>query len=222
MGWLFSTGQPQLIPAEETLRGGSTPVLAHPQPHVVLGTPIDAPWRPEQRVLIVGLGCFWGAEKLFWSLPGVESTAVGYAGGQTPHPTYREVCTGRTNHAEVVQIIYDPARITLEDLVRKALESHDPTQGFRQGNDVGTQYRSVIYTVGENAEAEARAVQRIVDSYGKRLAEHGYGAVTTAVAPLAGQCYLAEDEHQQYLAKNPQGYCPHHSTGVACPMPEDL
>lgn len=222
MGWLFPDSQLQLVPPEDALRGGSTPVLPHPQPHAVLGTPIDRPWRPEQRVLIVGLGCFWGAEKVFWSLPGVESTAVGYAGGQTRNPTYREVCTGRTNHAEVVQIIFDPERISLEELVIKALESHDPTQGFRQGNDVGTQYRSVIYTTGENAVEEARVIERIVERYGARLVEHGYGAVTTAVAPLEGECYLAEEEHQQYLAKNPHGYCPHHSTGVACPMPEDL
>ncbi|MBZ8176688.1 peptide-methionine (S)-S-oxide reductase MsrA [Corynebacterium poyangense] len=222
MGWLIPSRPNQLVPVKEALKGGTAPVLTHPKPHAVLGTPVDAPWRPEQRILYAGLGCFWGAEKLFWELPGVESTSVGYAGGVTPNPTYREVCTGRTNHAEVVGIIYDPGIISLDQLVVAAMEAHDPTQGFRQGNDVGTQYRSVFYTVGSNARNEAERIKKIVAHYGKQLAERGYGEITTEVAPLVGHYYLAEDEHQQYLAKNPGGYCPHHSTGVACEMPVNL
>lgn len=219
MGWLFGAA-PKLVGRDEALHGGDHPVLAEPRPHAVLGTPITGPWRENQRTVLVGIGCFWGAEKLLWQLPGVESTAVGYAGGITPNPTYREVCTGRTNHVEVVRVVYDPERIALREIVAAALEAHDPTQGFRQGNDVGTQYRSAFYTEGPDAAAEAEEIRGIVAGYGSRLAEHGYGEVTTEVRPLAetdaGEFYLAEDEHQQYLHKNPDGYCPVHSTGVAC------
>jgi len=178
---------------------------------------VTGPWKPGQKSLILGIGCFWGAEKLFWEMPGVESTSVGYAGGTTPNPTYYEVCGGMTNHAEVVQVVYDPAKVSLRDLVVRALEAHDPSQGFRQGNDVGTQYRSAFYV---NDEAERAEVQSLVDSYAQKLRASGYGDSTTEVKLLSqtdsGQYYLAEDEHQQYLFKNPHGYCPHHSTGVKC------
>lgn len=223
MSWMF-VRTPELVPAEQALPGRDTPILAHPRPHAVLGTPITGPWREGQRSLIVGIGCFWGVEKMYWELDGVEGTSVGYAGGVSPHPTYREVCSGRTNHTEVVEVVYDPEKISLDQLVALALENHDPTQGMRQGNDVGTQYRSAIYTTGPEAQQEAERVQAIVDKYADDLKDKGFGAVTTEVMPLAdtpsGAYYLAEDEHQQYLHKVPSGYCPHHSTGVACRLPD--
>ncbi|MCS4492566.1 peptide-methionine (S)-S-oxide reductase MsrA [Corynebacterium sp. ES2715-CONJ3] len=216
MGFLF--GKPTaLVPVEEALNGGQHRVLENPQPHYVLHTPITGPQDKNHDVVYVALGCFWGAEKLMWETPGVVSTAVGYAGGVTANPTYREVCSGRTNHTEVVQVVFDPTMISFEQLIAIALEAHDPTQGFRQGNDVGTQYRSAIYT--RTPEQAARA-EEIVSRYAPRLRAAGYGEVTTEILLLsdtpAATFYLAEDEHQQYLAKNPAGYCPHHSTGVAC------
>ncbi|MGP6175274.1 peptide-methionine (S)-S-oxide reductase MsrA [Corynebacterium sp. A21] len=223
MGWMFAQ-IPELVPAEDALKGGSHPVLPQPQPHTVLGTPITGPWLPHQKSVIIGIGCFWGVEKIYWETEGVEGTSVGYAGGVTPNPTYRAVCSGRTNHTEVVEVVYDPAKVSLEELVVTAMEAHDPTQGYRQGNDVGTQYRSAIFTQGENAAEEAEQVSRIVAHYGRRLAESGFGQITTEVKQLSetpsGKYFLAEDEHQQYLHKVPNGYCPHHSTGVACgPVP---
>ena len=219
MSWMF-VRTPALVPAADTLPGRETPILPNPRPHMVLGTPLTGPWREGQRSLIVGIGCFWGVEKMYWEADGVEGTSVGYAGGVTPNPTYREVCSGRTNHTEVVEVVYDPEKISLDRLVAMALENHDPTQGMRQGNDVGTQYRSAIYTTGEG---EAARVREIVDAYAADLQEKGFGEVTTEVMPLAdtpaGTYYLAEDEHQQYLHKVPHGYCPHHSTGVACRLP---
>lgn len=219
MPWLFPV-RPQLVDPSEALAGGDAPVLPHPRPHTVLGTPIDAPAGSGQHSVVLGLGCFWGAEKLFWEFDGVVTTAVGFAGGITRNPTYREVCTGRTNHAEAVRVVFDTDKLSLEDVIARALEAHDPTQGFRQGNDVGTQYRSVIFTEGDDATADAAVARRLVDQFGKRLAAAGYGEVTTEVKPLAdtpaGRFFLAEDEHQQYLDKNPGGYCPVHSTGVAC------
>lgn len=219
MGWIFGR-TPELVSAEDALKGGKHPVLDSPQPHAVLGTPITGPWEDDKAVLWVGIGCFWGAEKMFWETEGVKSTSVGFAGGITPNPTYREVCSGRTNHAEIVEVVYDPAEVSFDDLVIKALEAHDPTQGFRQGNDVGTQYRSAIYT---STEDEAKRAREIVAAYEPQLRAAGYSGITTEVAVLAdtpaGEYYLAEDEHQQYLFKNPGGYCPHHSTGVACQMP---
>ncbi len=222
MYWMFQQ-TPELLPEDQTLPGGKHPVLEHPQPHTVLGTPITGPWKEGQKSIIVGIGCFWGVEKIYWQMEGVESTSVGYAGGVTPNPTYREVCTGRTNHTEVVEVVYDPARVTLDELVKVALENHDPTQLNRQGNDVGTQYRSAIFTTGPEAEADKRRVREIVDAYAKDLAGQGFGEVTTEVKTLeetpSGTYYLAEDYHQQYLQKVPDGYCPHHSTGVACTIP---
>lgn len=208
---------PQIVPSDKALPGRAEPILPHPGTHAVLGTPITGPWTDGQKSLLVGLGCFWGAEKMFWETDGVESTSVGYAGGTTPNPTYYEVCRGLTNHTEVVEVTYDPTRVSLRELVIAALEAHDPTQGYRQGNDVGTQYRSAFYprTLDERAE-----IQQIVDGYGPKLADAGFGPITTEVTLLSdtdsGHYYLAEDEHQQYLHKNPGGYCPHHSTGVKC------
>jgi peptide-methionine (S)-S-oxide reductase len=198
----------------EALPGSETPMPV-PDRHAVLGTPLAPPWPDGVRTAVFGLGCFWGAEKAFWQLPGVHSTAVGYAGGQTPNPTYEEVCSGRTGHAEVVLVAYDPARISYEELLRVFWEHHDPTQGMRQGNDVGTQYRSLILWADE-AQHEAAEASR--DRYQARLSEAGYGPITTEITP-AGDVFYAEEYHQQYLAKNPFGYCPDHSTGVACPMP---
>ncbi|WKD60213.1 Peptide methionine sulfoxide reductase MsrA [Corynebacterium ciconiae DSM 44920] len=216
MGFLFSR-TPEMVTAEQALKGGSAPVLEQPKPHAVLGTPITGPWKPSQRRLIIGMGCFWGAEKLLWQLEGVESTSVGYAGGFTPNPTYREVCTGRTGHTEVVEVVYDPARVSAREIIAATLEAHDPTQGFRQGNDVGTQYRSAYFL--DTAEDE-ELVRELIADYEPKLAAAGYGPITTEVAQLSatptGSYYLAEDYHQQYLWKNPAGYCPVHSTGVAC------
>lgn len=172
---------------------------------------------PDQEIAYFGLGCFWGAEKLFWEIDGVASTAVGYAGGTTENPTYREVCTGRTDHAEVVAVVFDPATVSFEQLLATALEAHDPTQGNRQGNDIGTQYRSAVYTTTDQQLATAKD---LISRYEPRLKEAGFGAITTEVLPLtetpAQEFYLAEDEHQKYLLKNPYGYCPHHATGVSC------
>ncbi len=208
---------PKLVDAESALPDRAYPALREPQPHAVLGTPITGPWEEGQASLLIGIGCFWGAEKLFWQLPGVVSTSVGYAGGITRNPSYFDVCGGRTNHAEVVQVVYDPQQLSLHDLVVTALEAHDPTQGFRQGNDVGTQYRSVFYP---ETEAERAEIQKLVDAYAGNLAAADYGAITTEVKLLSetdsGEYFLAEDEHQQYLHKNPDGYCPVHSTGVKC------
>ncbi len=219
MSFLFGV-KPELLPDAATAPGRLEPVLAQPRPHTVLETPITGPWKDGQKVLYVAIGCFWGAEKMYWNTDGVESTSVGYAGGATPNPTYFEVCRGVTNHTETVAVTYDPQQITLRELVVLALEAHDPTQGFRQGNDVGTQYRSAFYTTGEDAQAEAAEIREIVQNYGVKLADAGFGPITTEVMPIAetasGEYYLAEDEHQQYLDKNPHGYCPHHSTGVAC------
>ncbi len=163
---------------------------------------------------VFGMGCFWGAERVFWKLPGVHTTAVGYSGGATPNPTYEEVCTGRTGHAEVVLVVFDPARLTYDDLLKAFWENHDPTQGMRQGNDIGTQYRSAVYTHDDAQRAAAEASR---EAFQGALAASGHGAITTEIAP-AGPFYYAEDYHQQYLSKNPGGYCGLGGTGVACPV----
>jgi peptide-methionine (S)-S-oxide reductase len=183
-----------------------------PGRHVILGTPLAGPWPEGTKTAIFGLGCFWGAEKDFWQLPGVVTTAVGYAGGSTPNPTYEEACTGRTGHAEVVLVAYDPSRISYEQLLKTFWESHDPTQGMRQGNDMGTQYRSLILLADDEQRAAAEASR---DAFQANLTAAGFGSITTEIAP-AGPFYYAEDYHQQYLEKNPAGYCPNHSTGVSC------
>src|SRR5579883_3493615 len=182
--------------------------------HAVLDTPMEPPFPTQMRVAIFGMGCFWGVERKFWKLPGVYTTATGYAGGTKPNPTYREVCNHATGHAEVVRVVYDPAKISYEDLLRVFWENHDPTQGNRQGNDVGTQYRSAVYYTDDAQRAAAEASR---DAYQKRLTAAGYGKITTEIAP-AREFWMAEEYHQQYLHKNPDGYCGVGGTGVACPV----
>jgi peptide-methionine (S)-S-oxide reductase len=188
--------------ASEALPGRSTPVPVAGR-HAVLGTPLTGPFPPSLQRVLFGLGCFWGAERLFWRLPGVYSTAVGYAGGFTPNPSYEEVCSGQTGHTEVVQVVYDPAKLDFDLLLKAFWEGHNPTQGMRQGNDVGTQYRSVIYTTTDD-QLDAAMASR--DRYQAALHAAGQRAITTAIAPVE-EWYLAEDYHQQYLHKNPNGYC---------------
>ena len=198
----------------DALPGRPDPILV-PRTHTVLGTPIDGPYPGGTELATFALGCFWGAEKGFWAIPGVVTTAAGYAGGATPNPTYGEVCSGRTGHAEVVHVAFDPARVTYDQLLRAFWESHDPTQGMRQGNDMGTQYRSAIYVAND---AQRHAAEASRDAYQAQLTAAGYGLITTEIAD-AGPFYFAEDYHQQYLDKNPNGYCPDHGTGVACSLP---
>jgi peptide-methionine (S)-S-oxide reductase len=199
--------------AAEALPGRATP-LATAERHFVNGRPLKGPYPDGMETVVVGLGCFWGAERAFWSLDGVWVTAVGYAGGSTPNPTYEEVCSGRTGHNEVVLVVYDPAVIPFETLLKTFWESHDPTQGMRQGNDVGTQYRSGIYVSDETQRAAALASK---EAYAPALKARGYGPITTEIV-TAGPFYFAEDYHQQYLAKNPGGYCGLGGTGVSCPV----
>ena len=201
----------ELPTAREALPGRSEPMRVNPR-HFVHGRRIVPPFPPGARLATFGLGCFWGAERRYWTLDGVYSTAVGYSGGLTPNPTYDEVCTGYTGHNEVVRVVYEPERIGYADLLRVFWESHDPTQGMRQGNDVGTQYRSGIYC---HDEAQQELAQRSRDAYQARLAAAGYGAITTEILP-APDFYYAEDYHQQYLAKIPEGYCGLGGTGVDC------
>jgi peptide-methionine (S)-S-oxide reductase len=189
--------------------------------HAVLGTPIEAEPPAGMAEIVVGMGCFWGAERLFWRLDGVWTTAVGYAGGYTPHATYEETCTGQTGHTEAVRVVFDPSVVPLERILATFWEGHDPTQGMRQGNDIGTQYRSAVYWT---TDEQAAAVQRSREEYAARLAAAGYGEITTEIRPLsperadgAGPFYYAEEYHQQYLHKNPAGYCGLGGTGVACP-----
>ncbi|HET9767850.1 MAG TPA: peptide-methionine (S)-S-oxide reductase MsrA [Thermoanaerobaculia bacterium] len=209
----LSTSTKLRIPsAAEALPGRSTP-LPVAERHFVNGNRLTPPYPDGLELALFGMGCFWGAEKLFWKLPGVYSTAVGYAGGVTPNPTYREVCSGATGHTEVVRVVFDPAQVSYEALLKAFWENHDPTQGMRQGNDVGTQYRSAIYAYGE---AQRRAAESSRDAYGQALAAAGHrGAISTEIAD-APDFYYAEDYHQQYLAKNPGGYCGIGGTGVAC------
>jgi peptide-methionine (S)-S-oxide reductase len=198
---------------ESALPGRSTP-LAVPEHHFVNGERIVPPYPAGSELAMFAAGCFWGVEKTFWQTAGVISTAVGYAGGLSPNPTYEEVCSGRTGHAEVVRVVFDPARVSYEELLRVFWEEHDPTQGMRQGNDVGTQYRSAIFT---NSDEQRHAAETSRDAYQQALTAAGYGTISTEIAD-APEFYFAEDYHQQYLAKNPRGYCPDHSTGVACPV----
>jgi peptide-methionine (S)-S-oxide reductase len=185
-----------------------------PDRHHVLGTPLEPPFPEGMERAVFGMGCFWGAERGFWQLDGVYTTAAGYAGGLTPNPTYEEVCSGRTGHAEVVLVVFDPSKISYEDLLRAFWEGHDPTQGMRQGGDIGTQYRSAVYT-SSDSQREAAIASR--DRYRQRLAEAGYGDITTEIADEP-EFFYAEDYHQQYLAKNPNGYCGLGGTGVSCPV----
>jgi peptide-methionine (S)-S-oxide reductase len=212
---LFGRNKTRMVTADEALPGrtNSMPVVEH---HAVTGHRIVPPFPDGMRTAVFGMGCFWGAERLFWQTPGVYSTAVGYAGGYTPNPNYQEVCTGRTGHAEVVLVVFNPAQVSYPELLRVFWEGHDPTQGMRQGNDWGTQYRSAIYTTDADQAAEAEASRA---TYQQALTAAGRGQITTEIAPLRN-FYYAEDYHQQYLsdAKNPNGYCGLGGTGVSCPV----
>jgi peptide-methionine (S)-S-oxide reductase len=192
-------------------RGVEIPVA---EKHTVLGTPLKGPWPAGLETAVFGMGCFWGAERIFWRLPGVYSTSVGYAGGTTPNPTYEETCSGRTGHAEVVQVVYDPAKISYQRLLKEFWENHDPTQGMRQGNDVGTQYRSAIYPT---TPAQATVAQATLEAFQPVVSKAGRGTITTEIAPL-GTYYYAEDYHQQYLHRVPNGYCNHGPNGMTCPI----
>jgi peptide-methionine (S)-S-oxide reductase len=211
---LFNSHKTRLPSPEEALKGRGTPVSPLPSRHTVLGNPLAGPYPSGLAVADFGLGCFWGAERTFWRTPGVWTTLVGYQGGLTPNPTYEEVCGGRTGHAEVVRVVYDPEAVSYEKLLKVFWEAHDPTQGHRQGNDVGTQYRSAVYTHSPDQLAAATASR---DAYQSVLHSAGYGAITTEIAP-AGPFYPAEDYHQQYLDKNPAGYCGIGGTGLSCPV----
>jgi peptide-methionine (S)-S-oxide reductase len=211
---LFSRAKTELPTPDRALPGRDSYPFAVPETHYVNGHRIVPPFPAGLHTAVFGLGCFWGAERQFWQTPGVWSTAAGYAGGSTPHPTYEEVCSGQTGHTEAVLVVYDPTQTSYERLLSLFWESHDPTQGMRQGNDVGTQYRSAIYYTDDAQHTAAEAART---AYADRLTRAGYPAITTELAP-AGPFYYAEPYHQQYLAKNPNGYCPDHGTGVSCPV----
>jgi peptide-methionine (S)-S-oxide reductase len=213
----FTKKKAVMVEADEALPGRSERMPV-PAAHAVLGNPLKPPVPDGMQTAMFGLGCFWGAERLFWQVTGVWTTAVGYAAGHTPNPTYPEVCSGRTGHNEVVWVVFDPEVVRYDELLRVFWESHDPTQGMRQGNDVGTQYRSGIYTYGPDQAREAEASKA---AYGQRLREAGLGAITTEIL-AAGELYYAEDYHQQYLHKNPGGYCGIGGTGVSCPAGLDV
>ena len=202
------------VTADDALTGRPTPLPGVPEVHAVNGNRIQPPFPEGMRTAVFGAGCFWGVEKVFWETQGVHSTAAGYAGGHTPNPTYDEVCSTRTGHAEVVLVVFDPAVLSYERLLKEFWEEHDPTQGMRQGNDVGTQYRSAIYPVDAEQEAAATTSR---DVFQERLTAAGYGDITTEIARL-GEFFYAEAYHQQYLFKVPNGYCPVNSTGVSCPV----
>jgi peptide-methionine (S)-S-oxide reductase len=210
---MFAARDKTRLPSADEAPPGRTAAMAVPEKHAVIGHPLKPPFPEGLQQALFGMGCFWGAERLFWETPGVYTTASGYAGGSTPNPEYREVCSGRTGHAETVLVVFDPAQLPYESLLSLFWESHDPTQGMRQGNDLGTQYRSVIFTVGEDQE---RAARDSLAAYQARLSEAGLGTITTEVRP-APEFYYAEDYHQQYLAKNPGGYCGIGGTGISCP-----
>jgi peptide-methionine (S)-S-oxide reductase len=205
----------QMITPAEALPGRTTAMSVSDR-HTVLGTPLRGPWPQGLEVAYFGMGCFWGAERLFWSVPGVYSTAVGYQGGYTPNPTYEETCTGRTGHTEAVQVVYDPTKVSYEDLLKVFWENHDPTQGMRQGNDVGTQYRSAIYAT---TDAQLTSALASHDAFAPSVRAAGLGEITTEITK-AGEFYYAEDYHQQYLSnqKNPGGYCNHGPNGLTCPV----
>ncbi len=209
----FSRDKATPVSPEDALPGRDEPMRI-PATHDVLGTPIAPPFPEGLEQLVVGMGCFWGAERIFWRLPGVYTTAVGYAGGYTPNPTYEEVCSAKTGHTEVVLVVFDPQQISRDEILRAFWEGHDPTQGMRQGNDVGTQYRSALYWT---SDAQREAVEASRDRYAAELRDAGFGEITTELAP-AGEFYYAEDYHQQYLEKNPNGYCGIGGTGVSCPV----
>ncbi len=210
---MWSSAKSKLPAPGEALPGRAEKMPVPPR-HFVNGAPLEGPWPAGLQLATFGMGCFWGAERKFWEREGVFSTAVGYAGGTTPNPTYREVCSGLTGQNEVVQVVFDPKVVSYDDLLRLFWENHDPTQGMRQGNDTGTQYRSAIYTHGPEQQRAAEASR---DAYARVLQSAGFGAITTEILP-ATPFYYAEDYHQQYLAKNPDGYCGIGGTGVSCPV----
>ena len=211
--FLFDKSKTKQVAAEDALRGRDQAIPV-PERHEVLANPLTPPWPEGFQKIVVGMGCFWGAERVFWQADGVWTTAVGYAGGHTPNPTYEEVCSARTGHTEAVLVVFDPSKTSYEEMFKLFWEGHDPTQGMRQGNDVGTQYRSAILY---SSEAEREAAERTRDAFAERLAAAGFGEITTEIAPL-GEFYYAEDYHQQYLAKVPHGYCGLGGTGVSCPI----
>jgi len=203
-----------MVTPDDALPGRPERPFSVPAKHFVLGTPLEPPFPAGLEMAVFGMGCFWGAERKFWEAPGVYTTAVGYAGGYTPNPTYEEVCSGRTGHTEVVLVVFNPAQTSYDAMLRVFWENHDPTQGMRQGNDMGTQYRSAIYTFDDD---QAKAAQISAKMFGGRLKDEGFGDVSTEIAPETA-FYYAEDYHQQYLAKNPGGYCGLGGTGVSCPI----
>jgi peptide-methionine (S)-S-oxide reductase len=213
---MFFSRHKSRMPTEAEALPGRERAMPVPARHAVKDTPLEPPFPDGMELAVFGMGCFWGAERKFWEAEGVYTTAVGYAGGITPNPTYEEVCSGRTGHAEVVLVVFDPRRTSYEAMLRIFWEHHDPTQGMRQGNDVGTQYRSAIYTY---SDAQQKLAEASRDAYQQRLDAAGYGPITTEIAD-APAFYYAEDYHQQYLSdsKNPNGYCPDHGTGVSCPI----
>jgi peptide-methionine (S)-S-oxide reductase len=210
---MFGRTKPQMPPPGQALPGRKERMHVA-EKHLVTGGRMEPPFPAGMEIALFGMGCFWGAERKLWQTPGVYSTAAGYAGGETPNPTYREVCSGQTGHTEVVQVVFDPKKVSYEQLLSVFWENHDPTQGMRQGNDVGTQYRSAIYCMDE---AQRRAATTSRDEYQRALAERGYGLITTEIAGPR-MFYYAEDYHQQYLEKNPDGYCGIGGTGVSCPI----
>ena len=211
---MFGRKNPVMITADEALPGRTDQTMPVPSEHFELGTPLVGPWPAGHGSLVVGMGCFWGAERKFWQAPGVHTTNVGYAGGFTPNPAYEEVCSGLTGHTEVVMVVWDTARTSLEEMLRIFWENHDPTQGMRQGNDIGTQYRSAIYWADDTQRAAAELSR---DRFQEKLTAAGYGPITTEIAPL-GDYFYAEPYHQQYLGKVPNGYCGIGGTGVSCPV----
>ena len=211
---MFGRKNPVMITAAEALPGRTDQTMPVPSEHFELGTPLVGPWPEGHESLVVGMGCFWGAERKFWQAPGVHTTNVGYAGGFTPNPAYEEVCSGLTGHTEVVMVVWDTTKTSLEEMLRIFWENHDPTQGMRQGNDIGTQYRSAIYWVDDTQRAAAELSR---DRFQEKLTAAGYGPITTEIAPL-GDYFYAEPYHQQYLGKVPNGYCGIGGTGVSCPV----
>lgn len=211
---MFGRKAPELITPDQALAGRTDQTMPIPEAHFELGVPLVGPWPDNVATLVVGMGCFWGAERKFWQAEGVYSTSVGYAGGYTPNPTYEEVCSGLTGHTEVVMVAFDTTATTLEKMLQVFWENHDPTQGMRQGNDIGTQYRSGIYYLDE---AQRIAAETSRDAYQQELQRAGYTQITTEIAPL-GNYFYAEPYHQQYLGKNPNGYCGIGGTGVSCPV----
>ncbi|HAN68354.1 MAG TPA: peptide-methionine (S)-S-oxide reductase [Halieaceae bacterium] len=211
---LFDIRKKHALPDAGSALPGRSEAMPVPAAHFVNGHPLQGPFPAPLQQAVFGMGCFWGVERLFWQVPGVYTTAAGYAGGHTPNPAYQEVCSGGTGHTEVVLVVFDPAQISYAELLQRFWEGHDPTQGMRQGNDRGTQYRSAIYTYGDEQQAQALASR---DDFQRALEQSGYGAITTEISP-APPFYYAEEYHQQYLAKNPGGYCGLGGTGVSCPV----